>query len=217
VLANKGAIPPSQTALSPTNARNRQLLITGAQQVLAKIGPSASIEQISEMVDFSPTTIYKYFENKDELFISALGELWHNWVSWSFAQTRTSDDLEVVIDTARSIFRVKLTHPHFALVLHNTLKVMPDFFIKSDEGTAKRIFGELASVGKVAGEDFDQRYELWASMYSGLMVAVLVSEVFSPAEADIALEIGLSVWGISKAKAKKIVSRPLEFAPVQQL
>jgi hypothetical protein len=33
----------------------------------------------------------------------------------------------------------------------------------------------------------------------------------SPEEADVALGIGLSVWGISEAKAKKIISRPLVF------
>jgi len=31
----------------------------------------------------------------------------------------------------------------------------------------------------------------------------------------VALGIGLSVWGISEAKAKKLTSRPLEFAPVE--
>jgi len=215
VSAKKTAQPPSQPALSPTNERNRQELITGAQQVLAKIGPSATIEQISEMVEVSPTTIYKYFESKDQLFIAALGDLWHSWVSWSFAQTTAKDDLMAVIDTARSFFRVKQTHPHFAQVLHNTMKVFPDFFLKSDEGTAKRVFSELAAAGKVDGEDLDQRFELWANMYSGLLVAVHVSEVFSPTEADVALGIALSVWGISGAKAKKLISRPLNLTPVK--
>jgi len=215
VSAKKTAQSSSQPALSPTIERNRQELLTGAQHVLATIGPSATIEQISEMVDVSPTTIYKYFENKDELFIAALGDLWHSWVSWSFAQTTTKDHLEAVVDTARSIFRVKQTHPHFAQVLHNTIKVIPDFFLKSDEGTAKKVFGELVTAGKIDGEDFDQRYELWASMYSGLLVAVHVNEIFSPTEADVALGIGLSVWGISGAKAKKLITRPLNLTTVK--
>ena len=92
---------------------------------------------------------------------------------------------------------------------------MPDFFLKSDEGTAKRVFGELVTAGKLDGEDFDQRYELWTSMYSGLLVAVHVNEIFSPTEADVALGIGLSVWGISGAKAKKLITRPLNLTPVK--
>ena len=40
-------------------------------------------------------------------------------------------------------------------------------------------------------------------------------EQMSVEEADISYGIGLSVWGISEAKAKKIISRPLVFSPVK--
>ena len=46
------------------------------------------------------------------------------------------------------------------------------------------------------------------------MTEVHVTEELSPAEAEAALGISLSLWGISDAKAKKILSRPLIFAPV---
>ena len=215
MAAKKNSAEESGSRQAAYSARNRARLVKDAQEVLAEIGPSATIEQIAAHAEVSPTTIYKYFESKDQLFIAALGDLWHSWVSWSFAQTTAKDDLMAVIDTARSFFRVKQTHPHFAQVLHNTMKVFPDFFLKSDEGTAKRVFSELAAAGKVDGVDFDQRYELWATMYSGLLVAVHVSEVFSPTEADVALGIALSVWGISGAKAKKLISRPLNLSPVK--
>ena len=81
------------------SARNKARLIKNAQEVLAEIGPSATIEQIAAHAEVSPTTIYKYFANKDELFIQALGEMWHSWVSWAFAQTSTTDDLEAVLTT----------------------------------------------------------------------------------------------------------------------
>ena len=41
------------------------------------------------------------------------------------------------------------------------------------------------------------------------------SLMVSPSEADVAFGIGLSVWGISEAKAKKLISRPLGFASVE--
>jgi len=52
---------------------------------------------------------------------------------------------------------------------------------------------------------------LWTNIVSGLLVSVHVKEELSPEEADLAYGIGLSVWGISEAKAKKIISRPLVF------
>jgi hypothetical protein len=45
--------------------------------------------------------------------------------------------------------------------------------------------------------------------------SVYVSEDLSPAEAEVAFGIGLSVWGISETKAKKLISRPLKIPPVE--
>jgi len=196
------------------SARNRARLIKDAQEVLAEIGPSATIEQIAAHAEVSPTTVYKYFENKDQLFIEALGEMWHGWVSWAFAQTSTTDELEAVIDVNRRLFRAKETHPDFARVLHNTVKEMPDFFLQADEQTAKRVLRGLASAGQLVAENFEYRYQLWESSSLGLLSSVHVTETLSPAEADVALGIGLSVWGITEAKAKKLVSRPLGLSSI---
>ena len=190
-------------------ARNKARLIKDAQEVLAEIGPSATIEQLAAHAQVSPTTIYKYFENKDLLFIEALGEMWHGWVPWAFAQTSTTDDFESAITVVRRIFRVKETHPLFAQVLRNTIKEIPDFFIHADEETAKKVLARLASRGEITNEDFEYRFRLWSSMFIGLLTAVHVTEELSPEQADDALCIALSVWGVTPAKAKKIVSRPV--------
>jgi len=212
MAAKKQAVTGNRQAAY--SARNKARLIKDAQDVLAEIGPSATIEQIAAHAEVSPTTIYKYFENKDELFVQALGAMWHEWVSWAFAQTSTTDDLEAVIEVNRRLFRAKETHPNFALVLHNTVKEMPDFFIQADEQTAKRVLRELASAGQLIAENFEYRYQLWESAGLGLLASVHVTETLSPAEADIALGIGMSVWGISEAKAKRLISRPLGLASI---
>ena len=92
---------------------------------------------------------------------------------------------------------------------------MPNFLILSDKGEGKRVFSELAASGELKQDDFDQRYILWTNTYTGLLKSVFVYEELSPADANIAFGIGLSVWGISEAKAKKLVSRRLSFAPVK--
>jgi hypothetical protein len=92
---------------------------------------------------------------------------------------------------------------------------MPDFFRQADEQTGKRVFSELASAGHIEGENFNYRYELWESLYFGLVSSVHVTETLTPAEADVAMGIGLSVWGISEAKSKKIISRPLGFTVIE--
>jgi hypothetical protein len=43
-----------------------------------------------------------------------------------------------------------------------------------------------------------------------------VSEELSPSEAEVALALALSIWGISEVKAKKLMSKKLIFVPVNQ-
>ena len=197
------------------SARNRARLIKDAQEVLAEIGPSATIEHIAAHAEVSPTTIYKYFENKDLLFIEALSEAWLGFLIWANQQKAPGDRLARTLDSGRKLFWAKQTHPLFADMLHNCLTTMPDFLAQSDKGEGKRVFSELAATGELKQEDFEQRYILWQNIYTAILKSVFVTEDLSPAEAEVALGIGLSVWGISEAKAKKLISRPLIYTPVE--
>jgi hypothetical protein len=92
---------------------------------------------------------------------------------------------------------------------------MSEFLIQSDRGEGKRVFSELAASGDLKQEDFEQRWILWVNLYNAILKSVFVTEELTPSEAEVALGIGLSVWGISEAKAKKLISRPLIYTPVE--
>jgi hypothetical protein len=92
---------------------------------------------------------------------------------------------------------------------------MSDFIEKSDKGEGKRVFSELAASGEIKQDDFEKRWVLWMNVYSGILKSVFVTEELTPSEAEVAFGIGLSVWGISEAKAKKLISRPLIYTPVE--
>jgi AcrR family transcriptional regulator len=192
------------------SARNRAALIKHAQEVLAEVGPSATIEQLSAHAQVSPTTIYKYFNNKEVLFAEALNQLWEEWLKWS-GQTRSpGEPLENVIDAGRKLFRIKQHDPILAQVLHNAVKD-PQFAMKALQGEGDKVFITLAKMGAIKSENLEERLILWKNIYTGICVSLYGNEEISPEEADVALGIGLSVWGISEAKAKKIISRPLVF------
>jgi AcrR family transcriptional regulator len=192
------------------SARNRAALIKHAQEVLAEVGPSATIEQLAAHAQVSPTTIYKYFTNKEVLFAEALSQLWEEWIQWSNQTRSPGEPLEMVLDTGRKLFRIKQHDPILAAVLHNVLKD-PQFAMGAVQGEAIKVFRTLAKMGVVKREDFEERLILWQYIYQGISISLYVNEEMSPEEADVAFGIGLSVWGISEAKAKKIISRPLVF------
>ena len=206
------AIGGRQAAYS---ARNRARLIKDAQEVLAEIGPSATIEQIASHAEVSPTTVYKYFENKDQLFIEALAEAWVGFLIWSSQINTPGDRFEKTLDIGRRVFWARQTHPLFAQMLHNSLNQMSEIILLSDKGEGKKAFRAIAASGELKEDDFDERYVLWTSLYVGLLKSVFVTEELSPEEANVAYGIGLSVWGVSEAKAKKIISRPLGLAAVK--
>jgi len=198
------------------SARNRARLIKDAQIVLAEIGPSATIEQIAAHAEVSPTTIYKYFENKDQLFMEALGEAWVGFLIWASEPKAPGDRLERTLDSGRKLLWAKKTHPLLANMLHNCLNQMPDFIALSDRGEGKKAFREIAASGELKSDDFEKRYVLWVNIYTGILKSVFVTEELTPTEAEVAFGIGLSVWGISEAKAKKVMSRKLVFTPVTE-
>jgi len=196
-------------------ARNRSELIKVGQEVLAEIGPAATIEEIAAFAQVSPTTIYKYFKNKELLFSEALSQMWQEWVVWSYNGVPRGQDLETVITTGRKLFWIKQTHPLFAKVLHNTL-ANPAFIIGAVKEGGVEVFRDLANQDLLAKDDFEKRMILWGYALAGILTAVHVSEELSPSEAEVALALALSIWGISEVKAKKLMSKKLVFAPVNQ-
>jgi AcrR family transcriptional regulator len=215
MAAKKQAVQAPGGRQAAYSARNRARLIKDAQIVLAEIGPSATIEQIAAHAEVSPTTIYKYFEHKDQLFFEALGEAWIGFLIWANQLKAPGDRLERTLDSGRKLFYARKSHPLFAEMLHNCLTEMPDLLSLADRGEGKKVFQEIAASGELRADDFEKRYVLWINIYNGILKSVFVTKELSPAEADVAFGIGLSVWGISEAKAKKLISRPLEFAPVE--
>jgi len=210
VATKKKAAALSGNRQAAYSARNRAALIKHAQEVLAEVGPSATIEQLSAHAQVSPTTIYKYFNNKEVLFAEALNQLWEEWLSWS-GQTRSpGEPLENVLDAGRKLFRIKQHDPILAQVLHNVVKD-PQFAMQALQVEGDKVFITLAKMGAIKSEDLEERLILWKNIFTGICISLYGNEEISPEEADVALGIGLSVWGISEAKAKKIISRPLVF------
>ena len=194
-------------------ARNRAALIKSGQEVLAAIGPGATIEDLANHAQVSPTTIYKYFESKEVLFSEAIAEIYQRWIIWAYNGKPPGGSLETTLDAGRKLFWVKQSHPLFAKILHNTLRD-PSFVISAVKSGAEAVFKNYAELGILEKKDFDKRFILWAYCFAGILTSVHLTEELSPTQAEESLGVALSIWGISEAKAKKLMSRPLVFAPV---
>jgi AcrR family transcriptional regulator len=208
MASKKNAIVGSSGRQAAHTARSRAALIEAAQQVLAEIGPNASIEQLVSKAQVSPTTIYNHFESKEKLFAAALDEIWQDWVVWAYDGTPVGESFQAMISVLRELFRVDETHPLFSRILRNTLD-NPVFVIQTINPRGLKDMKKVMLQGDLTSDSFDQRVLLWSYSLAGIMHAIHVSETMSPSQADEALEISLALWSFSPAKAKKIVYAPL--------
>ncbi len=194
---------------SAYTARNRKALIASAQEVLAEIGPGATIEQISRQAQVSPTTIYNYFENKDALLGAALDEMWRDWVRSAYENHDRDETFQSMLDVCRELFRVDHSDPLFAKVLRNTLRD-PSFVISAVKDGGIAALRVVADSGGLQTDDFDKRMNIWAYSLAGILHGVHVTRELAPADADESLGISLAIWGIPPDVAHKMTSRKME-------
>jgi hypothetical protein len=138
-----------------------------------------AIEQLAGYAQVSPTTIYKYFPNKDLLFAEALGQIWREWVVWSYNGAAPASSLEAVIDSARKLFYVKQTHPFFGEILSRVLG-NPSFVIPAVKGGGVVTFQALAQQGLIESDNFEKRVIIWSYILLGLLTSVHLTGELTP-------------------------------------
>ena len=194
--------------LSLAAKRNRQALIKSAQEVLAEIGPDATVEQFVAHAGVSPTTIYNHFYNKETLFKEALAQAWKEWIDWAHGGIPADESLETAIEVCRKLFRVAKTHPEFSRLISKSL-IYPSFVIQAVQADALPAMKRFARLGHITKADFDKRLRLFSYCVTGIMQGVHTTNELSPADADASLAIALAIWDVSPEAAKALVSRPL--------
>jgi AcrR family transcriptional regulator len=211
-MALKNSLEESGASLSPAAARNRLALIKAAQDVLAEIGPEATVEQFVARAQVSPTTIYNHFYNKDALFKQAIAEAWREWIDWAHGGIPADESLEVAVDVCRRLFRTGKTHPEFARLISKAL-VNPGFIIAAVQEDAMPAAKQFARLGQISKAEFDKRIRLFSYCVTGILGGVHTTNELSPSDADASLGLALGILGVSPAKAKSMVSRTLEKWP----
>jgi AcrR family transcriptional regulator len=191
---------------SAYTSRNRAGLVLAAQKVLADIGPNATIEQITNYALVSPTTVYKYFDNKEALFSEALSAVWAETLTEMSQGQSEADPLSNAIQNIRQFLRLRDRNPLLAKILKNTLAT-PDFVIKSVTNPAREELATLSRFKSLSSAEFNLQFDLFAFALTGVAAAVYVTESLDKDASDRALVIALRILNISEAEATALVSK----------
>ena len=209
VPTRKKPTPANAGRKSAYVARNRAALLRATQQLLAEVGPDASIDQFAEAAEVSVSTIYKHFENKEALIAAAYIEAFHDWELWADEGLHGIEDpLEELVMPMRLFLRVKKTHPMYAAMSARNLADLPKYFHGTEEGLVEHI-SELMKAKIIEIESPAIRIR----SISACLLAGLADQLLNPAatekDADATVEVILSILGISPAKAKKLAHGPM--------
>ena len=92
----------------------RQEILDAARELFAKEGyENVSMRKIAEKIDYSPTTIYLYFKDKDELLDSICEETFAKLVKeFEEIEGGTSDPIEQLERAGRAYIDFGLSHPN---------------------------------------------------------------------------------------------------------
>lgn len=190
-------------------ARNRSALIRATQEVLAEQGSEATIEDIAAQAQISVSTIYKHFENREDLCAAALEAAMHDWEQWALTVSgQSSDPLAQLIIPMRLMMRLKDSHPFYANLVSKNLTQAARYIPLLSIGLSAHIKA-LMKNGILEMDNPEVRIRNLQGVLFGALSNQLLNPQAKDADGDTAIEIALGMLMISPVKAKKLAHEKL--------
>jgi len=200
--------PKSNGRQDAYRARTRATLLKSAQKILAKVGLGATIEDLAKEAQVSPATIYNHFESKESYLSEALADLWREQVLLAYAGRPVGQDLETMLEVCRKLLRMDPNKTLFGQALSKTL-IDSTFVIGAVHAASLDSFKNVSQRSGFSSDDYETKLEIWAYCLAGIFHGVFVSKIYSAEEADKGIRISLAIWGLTKAQAEKLTSKPI--------
>jgi len=178
----------------------REIIIVAAQEVFARKGrEGATIDEIARRAGCSPSAIYKYFKNKQELHDLSMGHYFQEMLA--VAGDRLPFDVSLS-DHLRWMFG-RL----FKLFAHNTALIRTALVFESmgEEGYAQRrllieqleiLFAEAVERGELRGGDAKTYALAFAGMTNALLLKRLVEDNRVPDAEDVERMVEIFMYGV---------------------
>jgi AcrR family transcriptional regulator len=175
--------------------------------VLETFGIDATTAQIQSVTGVSPTTLYRYFKNRETFLLESFGSLWAPWIKQCLdLASKFDDELIALVFPIRMLLSVNETDPTLAAIMaHKDFQVesaFPEF-----QNDFIQHYRSLVEKGVLPND----RAEARILPFSGAVLAVLKSAFLglNSEQANEGLEIALSLLNLSNAQIKKVMKVPL--------
>jgi len=166
----------------------REAILGAAQELFLAHGyEGLSMRHVAERIGYTPTTIYLYFEDKDDLLFAVMDQAYDRFTADLEAAYRSTDD---PLQRLRSLTQAYI---RFALQNQEAYQMIfmqrPDFLLKWKAGTKqpraaslsilKDAIQQAQEVGVIRAGDIDQQSDLlWAVVHGAASLAITMPELF---------------------------------------
>jgi len=200
-------LPPERGRKHAAFARSRAHILSATGELLAQVGPSATMEQVAAHAGVATTTLYQHFTDRDALFTAALVSALVDWEQWMLATVApVSGDLEKLCLSARLFLRSGQTHPNFGRMTARSLGSVAEQLPLFSKSITSHIHG-LATKHLIATDRLQERIDAFAVCLVGALIVQFRQENSTRADSDIELALGL--LGIPPAHAKQLAHTKL--------
>jgi len=211
-LVERGGCMRRATSKSPEvtrNTRSRSALLKAAHHLLAEGGGDLSVVQIARVAEVSPQTLYNHFDSKESLLTEAKSQALKEFESYMFERGKSIESpLEEFAVNLRLFGRAPDTHPYFAALITNS----PLWVLMGDTGYSP-VFATkakaLVKLGLIKPRDLEISLIATASLLEHVIALRVKNKSISEKRVDEFVYHCLFGFGISEAKARKLVQSPL--------
>jgi AcrR family transcriptional regulator len=166
----------------------RQAILAAAQELFLAHGYTGlSMRLVAEKIGYTPTTIYLYFEDKDDLLFAVMDQAYDRFTTDLEAAYRATDD---------PLLRLRsLANAYIRFALHNQeayqmiFMQRPDFLMKWKVGTKqpraaslyilKEVIEQAQQAGVIRAGDVDIQSDVfWAAVHGAASLAIAMPELF---------------------------------------
>jgi AcrR family transcriptional regulator len=207
MTAIKKPEPPAPAGYVAHNERSRAAFLRDGVHVLETFGIDATTAQIQSVTGVSPTTLYRYFKNRETYLSESFGSVWVPWIQESLElASKFDDELITLVYPMRMILSLHKTNPTLAAIMaHKDWQIesaFPEF-----QGEWVGHYRSLVKSGVLPNNQAEERI----LPFSGAVLALVKSSFDgeNSEKVNVGFEVALSMLNLSSAQIKKVMQVPL--------
>lgn len=199
---------PASVGYAAHNERSKAAFLRNGQDILETFGLNATTQQIKSVTGVSPSTLYRYFRNREAYLAESFESIWKPFIQNSLDQASGfGDSLIAMVYPLRMVLTVNQTNPKLAAIIGHKDFTSEEIYLEARRDWVTH-FQSLVETGELPND----RPEARMLVFTGSMIFLIRSAVrgLNSEQANEAFELALSTLGLSNAQIEKVMKVPLQ-------